>query len=86
MYEQVFPNGTCPESSKNSIRDNNIAAHFMKSVLDQRRTGLRFGALMTALDCARLHPLDPHYYKALVYALAPSPVADWLRGRSRRVS
>lgn len=79
-YDCVFPKGIDgPHRSKNSIMDNNIAAHFMRSVLDLRRAGRQRAALVTALECIHLHPLDPHYYKALVYALTPSSIASYLR-------
>jgi len=79
-YDQVFPEGIDgPRRSKNSVLDNNIAAHFMKSVLDQRRAGRRLASLRTGLECARLHPLDSHYHKALVYALTPLGLIEFLR-------
>lgn len=65
--------------SRNAARDNNIASYFMESVLDQRATGSRGGAVATALRCACLHPLDPHYHKALVYGLAPMAAIRRLR-------
>jgi glycosyltransferase involved in cell wall biosynthesis len=80
QYDEVFSgdvNGI--HRSQNSILDNNIAAHFMKSVLDQRREGYRLAALGTAWECVRLHPLDPHYYKALVYALTSPSFVDYVR-------
>jgi glycosyltransferase involved in cell wall biosynthesis len=64
--------------SRNAARDNNLASYFMESVLDQRRAGERVGALRTALRCAAMHPLDPHYLKPLAYGIAP-------RGAIRRV-
>jgi glycosyltransferase involved in cell wall biosynthesis len=71
--------------SQNSVIDNNLAAHFMTSVLDQRSIGQRWSALRTALRCARLHPSDPHYYKALVYAVVPEKTISLIRrGRSAR--
>lgn len=63
-------------------RDNNLAAHFIESVLDLRRVGRRRDALRTGLACSRLHPLSPHYQKALVYSVAPR----WLLGRLRRTA
>jgi glycosyltransferase involved in cell wall biosynthesis len=79
-YARVFPQGIDgPHRSKNRILDNNIAAHFMKSVIDQCLIGKRFAAIGTALECVRLHPLDPHYYKALFYALTPSWLVSYLR-------
>jgi glycosyltransferase involved in cell wall biosynthesis len=86
VYDEVFSNAAHrTRSSQNCILDNNIAAHFMNSVVDQRRAHLRMGALRTALDCVRLHPLDAHYYKALVYALASPAVVDYLRRESRNL-
>src|ERR1019366_9233689 len=82
VYDRIFPQGIDGlHRSRNSLLDNNIAAHFMRSVLDQSRGGNRFAALRTALECVRLHPLDPHYFKALVYALMPSSVVDSFRRR-----
>ncbi len=60
-------------------RDNNIAAHFMESVLDQRRSGRRWDAVRTGLYCASLHPFQPHYLKALIYSMAPLWMIPFLR-------
>ena len=65
--------------SANAARDNNIASYFMESVIDQRGSGERMGAITTALRCSALHPLDPHYHKALVYSVMPRPVIGRLR-------
>lgn len=65
--------------SQNSMLDNNIAAHFMKSVLDQRRASYHLAALATGWQCVCLHPIDPHYYKALVYAVASPSIVSYLR-------
>ena len=65
--------------SANAARDNNIASYFMESVIDQRRSGERLGAVATALRCSALHPLDPHYHKALAYSVMPRPVIGRLR-------
>lgn len=65
--------------SRNSLLDNNIAAHFIRSVLDLRRSNHRLSALRTGWQCASLHPADPHYYKALAYALIPPGVTSRLR-------
>jgi hypothetical protein len=65
--------------SQNSIADNNLAAHFMESVLDQRKIGNYWRACKTGAECARLHPLDPHYYKALIYAISPLDVISFIR-------
>ena len=78
-YNRVFPRGpTGGLRSKNSVLDNNIAAHFISSVLDQREKNHRLGALRTGLECVRLHPMDTHYYKALVYALVSPSVVRYL--------
>lgn len=68
-----------PNRSQSSVLDNNIAAHFIKSVLDQCRAGKRLASIRTGMECARLHPLDLHYYKALVYALTPLGFVNSLR-------
>ncbi len=65
--------------SRNAARDNNIASYFMESVVDQRSSGNRAGAIATALRCSALHPVDPHYHKALVYSIVPRPVIGRLR-------
>jgi glycosyltransferase involved in cell wall biosynthesis len=57
--------------SRRRAQDNNLAAHFIDSVLDQRQVGRVVGAVRTGLQCSRLHPLDLHYYKALIYAISP---------------
>ena len=62
--------------------DNNLAAHFMESVIDLRREGRLGDAIRTAWAAVRLAPTDPHHYKPLVYAVSPTPMVRWLR-RSR---
>jgi glycosyltransferase involved in cell wall biosynthesis len=69
------PGTDCPEA----FLDNNLAAQFIESVLDQRRVGRRLRAIGTGVACSRLHPLTPHYHKALVYATAPMWVVKRLR-------
>ncbi len=82
-YAELFPNGPSgARRSKRSFQDNNIAAHFIKSVQDQRQARCRLGAWKTGIECARLQPFDLHYYKALIYALI-SP--DFIRSLSRNV-
>jgi glycosyltransferase involved in cell wall biosynthesis len=79
-FEQISEDRSCADRlSHNSLHDNNIAAHFMTSVLDLRRANRRLAALRTGWQCACLHPADPHYCKALVYALISSRVASRLR-------
>jgi glycosyltransferase involved in cell wall biosynthesis len=70
--------------SRNSIADNGIASVFVESVLSQRDTARRWGAVQTGVQCARLHPLDPVYYKALVCALMPARLLNSVRASKRR--
>lgn len=80
QFEQVFGDEVFGDRrSKNCVMDNNIAAHFMSSVLDLRRAKRRWAALKTGWECIRLHPTDPHYYKALVYALLAPKMVSHLR-------
>lgn len=79
-YDRIFAQRRL-NRSKNSVLDNNLAAQFITSVLDQRAIGNRWRALRTASECARLHPFDPHYCKALVYAMAPEKVISFIRRR-----
>jgi glycosyltransferase involved in cell wall biosynthesis len=68
-------------------RDNELAAHFIESAIDQRESGDLRGALAAAAMCWRFNPRDPHYYKALLYALFPPAATRRLRrflGRSGR--
>jgi glycosyltransferase involved in cell wall biosynthesis len=77
-FEHLFPP---TRRSRRSILDNSLYVHFIESVVDQRRAGKRLGALRTGLQCLRLEPLHPHYYKALVYALIPNRLGKSLRRR-----
>jgi hypothetical protein len=80
-FEQQFPEFVHYRFGRRpSDLDNNVAAQFVESVLDQRRTGRRWGALKTGLLCSRLHPMDAHYHKALAYGIMPWPVVSWIRG------
>jgi len=62
-----------------------IVSHFMESVLDLRRLGRHFQALRTALDCLRLHPSDPYYYKPLAYFMAPLELIKYYRSIKAKV-
>ena len=64
---------------RNPDHDNNLTAHFLESVLCQRRAGQFLNAVATAFACLRLHLLDPHYYKPLLYALLPLRLVDSYR-------
>jgi glycosyltransferase involved in cell wall biosynthesis len=86
-YGGTFPQGRQRKfRSHNSVMDNDLASVFVASVLSQRETSRRRGAVKTGLQCARLHPLDPYYYKALVYAVVPARLLGFVRGRVRRQS
>jgi glycosyltransferase involved in cell wall biosynthesis len=79
-YSRTFPQGRHRKyRSYNSLIDNDIASVFVVSVLSQRQTNGRWGAVKTGLECARLHPFDPYYYKALVYALVPARLLRFIR-------
>jgi hypothetical protein len=81
-YSRTFPQGRQKRyRSSNSLVDNDIASVFVMSVLSQRQTSRRWGAVKTGLQCARLHPFDLYYYKALVYAVVPSMLLRLIRGR-----
>jgi len=72
------------ESSKSKMimhreEETGVVPHFMESVLDLRRAGRGRLALTTALACAGLHPLDPYYYKPLVYSLTPEVLIEYYR-------
>ena len=69
--------------SHNSLIDNDIAAVFAMSALSQRQTNHRWGAVRTGVQCARLHPLDPYYYKALVFAVVPDRLLRSIRSSKR---
>jgi glycosyltransferase involved in cell wall biosynthesis len=83
-YGRTFPHGRHRKyRSHNSFLDNDVASVFVTSVLSQRKTNRRWGAVKTGWQCARLHPLDPYYYKALVYALAPARLLRLVRNSKR---
>jgi glycosyltransferase involved in cell wall biosynthesis len=69
--------------SRNSLIDNNIVSVFVMSVLSQRQTNRRWGAVKTGYYCARLHPFDFYYYKAIVYALTPERLLRFIRKAKR---
>jgi glycosyltransferase involved in cell wall biosynthesis len=83
-YSRTFPEGRHRKyRSYNSLIDNDIASVFVVSVLSQRQTSRRWGAVKTGLQCARLHPFDPYYHKALVYALVPARLLRFIRSAKR---
>jgi glycosyltransferase involved in cell wall biosynthesis len=67
---------------RNQELDNNLVAHFMESALDLRSDGRPWAAVQTGLESVRLHPIDPAYYKAALYAIAPRwAIHAWRRRR-----
>jgi glycosyltransferase involved in cell wall biosynthesis len=83
-YSSTFPQGRHRKyRSRNSVLDNDIASVFVVSALSQRQVGRRWGAVKTGLQCARLHPFDPYYYKALVSALVPARLLRFIRSTKR---
>ena len=79
-YSRTFPQGPHRKyRSYNSLVDNDIASVFVASVLSQRQTPRWWRAVRTGLQCARLHPFDPYYYKALVYAVVPTMLLRFIR-------
>jgi hypothetical protein len=64
-------------------RDNQLVNRFVDSVVSLRLAGRRRAALATGLRGARMHPLDPKYYKPLAAAVVPTRV---LRRRLPRES
>jgi glycosyltransferase involved in cell wall biosynthesis len=66
-------------SSRQSQMDNNVAAHFMESTVNLKVLGKYRQAIGTGLACVRLHPFDPHYYKALLYSIMPMWIVRIIR-------
>lgn len=66
--------------SRNRRREFGLAWQFLESACCLVRAGRRLEAIATGLKCAALHPLDPHYHKAIICALSPK----WLIRRIRR--
>jgi glycosyltransferase involved in cell wall biosynthesis len=64
--------------------EHGFVPHCMESVLDLRRCHRGREALRTAWACARLHPLDPYYYKPFAYLFAPLTSVSWYRAVKRR--
>lgn len=78
-FSDIPPGRAGAKASSNDLKENYLASHFIGSVLDLRRARRRLEALKTGLFCSRLHPLDPVYHKALVYAVVPGAVIAFLR-------
>jgi glycosyltransferase involved in cell wall biosynthesis len=77
-YSQLFEEEG-ESRSTHERADNNLAAHFIESAVDQARSGHRLKAIRTGLECVRLHPLDPHYHKAWVLAATPVALHRYVR-------
>jgi glycosyltransferase involved in cell wall biosynthesis len=83
-FEAAFPSMVTEKKRlSNRDRDNNLAAHFIESVLDLRSKGRLMDAIRTGLSCSRFHPTDPHYLKALAYAVLPTAVVQRVRSRRK---
>jgi glycosyltransferase involved in cell wall biosynthesis len=68
---------------ENKHRENGLNHLFIDSVRSQRKRGQLLSAIYAGYRCAVLHPFDPAYYKALVYALMPVKLAESLRPVAR---
>ena len=51
--------------------DSNVVSHFIHSVKDFRKAGMRWKAILTGLQCIKLQPFDFNVYKAIIYAFCP---------------
>jgi len=82
-FETLFKHWNLEASlGKPRVRDNNLAAHFMESAIDQRRERHFWAAVRTGFECARLAPLSFHYHKAWIYALSPYWLVRRIRSRN----
>jgi hypothetical protein len=84
QFAALFPERV--SRNDNRHRDNGLATDFIESVVDLRKAGRIPEAIRTGLSCACLHPFDPHYYKALLYAVTPQPIRRRLRPSERKRS
>lgn len=62
-------------------QESGIIPHFMESVLNLRVAKRNWQAMKTALTCLKLHPMDPYYYKPLVYFVLPFALIMYYRSR-----
>jgi len=67
-------------------RDNNLAAHFMESVVDLKRAGRSRQAFVTGVRCGMLRPASAYYWRALGFALMPHGLRRRLRASERVIS
>lgn len=81
-YSQHFGQSSRKRSGARDF-DNNLASNFMESVVDLRNARRYIEAFKTGLACASLQPRDPHYYKALLYALIPASLRRIVRPTER---
>jgi glycosyltransferase involved in cell wall biosynthesis len=51
--------------------EHGVVSHFIESVMDLKRAAQLGLAFETSLRCLSMHPLDPLYYKPLLFALSP---------------
>lgn len=64
---------------RNRDYDNNLAARFVESVVSLRGDGKIFQAIRTGIAGAAIQPLDPYYWKALIYSVLPQALVRQLR-------
>lgn len=68
-----------------SDRDNNIAAHFIESVIDLKRQNKYLNAIAIGLYCTWINPKAFHYYKPLIYSFCPNFFILYFRTIKRRL-
>lgn len=83
-YDELVRSSDGASRNRQRFADNNLAANFIESVIDSVLAGRRREGVRTGLRCVGLHPTNFHYYKALVYALAPLSSVRWRRRGSLR--
>lgn len=77
--------GSATDNFSTKEYDNNLAAHFIESVLSLKRLGLRQEAIKIGIFCAKLGPSDFHHYKALIYSLTPLWMTSIFRGLKNKI-
>jgi glycosyltransferase involved in cell wall biosynthesis len=64
---------------RNRDYDNNLAARFVESVVSLRADNKIVQAIRTGIAGAAIQPLDPYYWKALIYSLLPQALVRQMR-------
>jgi len=75
------PNGKKKMSENDFSKgyEHGVVPHFMESVLDLKRASKSIEALRTAITSISLNPLNPYYYKPLIYWLVPLFLIEYYR-------